>query len=578
MPLKLFTRIGVFSQNDIQVTSGTPNQARSESIIAVNPNDRNNIIAASKKFTDPDAYRFTIGIRVSFDGGDTWQDAKLPTLPEWGNMVDSGHLDASTGMTDPAIVFDDFGNAFMVCEPIKYVPNIQTNVTDIQTIGMFVSKSTDGGLHWSAPVPLHVNDLADDKSWIAADNNPASPHYGNIYVVWGAGSPLRFARSTDHGQSWKGVGNETTGSTLAARTFAPEISVGLDGTVHIVWCPNSDTPKDTIEYMRSVNGGESFEPQRPIVEEVIGLNGNLNKIGDEKFGKWPHFEGATFRVGTLATGCAFGFNPPNENEFSTLDKRVFYAPMNVRPRNFVVAWSDMREGVARIYYRTSSNAGASFDGPRRGQPLLGGQRTDPNQHHFHPQIVSTGNGVIGCAYYEYGPKSGQNLIDVKLSASFDKGATFPYTTTVTDRPWDPQKDAPHSHGDPAVTFIGEYFGLDAHDTGFDVLWTDTRTGVQELFYDRVQTERDETPEKFKGISLEILFGAIGGGEGIGFVNGHIIHIDPRGPVFELGQALIALDAARKISGPAGQVLTKSIYAAIGTIAKLAGQRGKGLTS
>jgi hypothetical protein len=76
--------------------------------------------------------------------------------------------------------------------------------------------------------------------------------------------------------------------------------------------------------------------------------------------------------------------------------------------------------------------------------------------------------------------------------------------------------------------------------------------------------------------LESLFGAIGGGEGIGFVNGHIIHIDPRGPVFELGQALIALDAARKITGPAGHVLTKSIYTAIASIAKLAGHRGKGM--
>jgi hypothetical protein len=391
--------------------------------------------------------------------------------------------------------------------------------------------------------------------------------------------PLRFARSTDHGQSWKGVGNETSGSLLAAFTYAPEISVGLDGTVHIVWCPNSDTPTDTIQYMRSVNGGETFETQRPIVEEVHGLNGkgNLDKIGTSSkgFSLWPHFPGATFRVITLATGCGFGFNPPNENEFSTLDKRVFYAPINVRPRNFVVAWSDMRDGVARIYYRTSSNAGASFDGPSNGQPLLGGQRADPNLHHFHPQIVSTGSGVIGCAYYEYGPKAGQNLIDVKLSASFDKGKTFPYTTTVTDRPWDPTIHAPRSHGDSAVTFIGEYFGLDAHDTGFDVLWTDTRTGVQELFYDRVETERDETPEKFKGISLEILLGAIGGGEGIGFVNGHIVHIEPRGPVFDLAQAMIALDAARKIGGAAGHVLTKSVYTAIGTIAKLAGQRAVG---
>lgn len=467
-------------------------------------------------------------------------------------------------MTDPAVVFDSFGNAFMVGEPIKYQPNGQ-----IDTVGMYVYKSTDGGLHWSAPTPLHVGDLSDDKSWIACDNNPTSPHYGNVYIAWGALSPLRFARSTDHGQSWKGIGNETPGSKLADPTFAPEISVGLDGTVHIVWYYDGEgsVAATTIEYMRSINGGETFEAQKPIVEGVHGLRGNLLEIGSPGQGMWPHFPGATFRVITLATGGAFGFDPLNNNPF--------LVPFYFGPRNFIVAWSDFREVAARIYYRTSSNAGASFDGPVNGQPLLGGQWGDHSLHHFHPQIVATGSGVIGCAYYEYGPKDGGNLIDVKLSASFDKGKTFPYTKIVTDRPWNPAIDVPFSHGDPQVTFIGEYFGLDADATGFDVLWTDTRTGVQELFYDRVETERDDTPDSVKGIFAQILFGAIQGGEGIGYVNGHIIHIPPRGPVFDLAQAMVALDAAGKISGPAGRALTKSVYAAIGTIAKAPVQRGRG---
>jgi hypothetical protein len=94
MPLKLFTQIGLFPQHDIQVTSGTPKQARSESIIAVNPLDRNNLIAASKKFSNPQTYRFTIGVRVSFDGGGSWQDATLPTLPDWPAMAGKGGEDA----------------------------------------------------------------------------------------------------------------------------------------------------------------------------------------------------------------------------------------------------------------------------------------------------------------------------------------------------------------------------------------------------------------------------------------------------------------------------------------------------
>jgi hypothetical protein len=556
---RLFRGIGLFPHDNIQVTSGTPKEARSESIIAVNPRDRNNLIAASKKFSNPDTYRFTIGVRVSFDGGGSWQDATLPTLPEWDEYAGDIIVERA-GMTDPAVVFDNVGNAFMVGEPIKYQPDGL-----IDTIGMFIYKSTDGGFHWSEPIPLHVGDKNDDKSWIACDNNPASPHYGNVYVAWGAEAPLRFARSIDHGANWIGIGREKPGSELASSIGESEISIGLDGTVHIVWHIQRGT---TIEYRRSTDGGETFENQKPIVTGIKSLKGHLPEIGSPGQTQWPHFPGATFRVITLATGCGFGFDP--------LDNNPFPVPFFFGPKNFIVAWSDFRDGAARIYYRTSSNAGASFDGPENGQPLLQRQ-VDPSLHHFHPQIVSTGSGVIGCAYYEYrfNSEEGPNLIDVKLSASFDKGKTFPYTTTVTDKPWDPKIDAPLSHGDQQVTFIGEYFGLDADDTGFDVLWTDTRTGVQELFFDRVETERDDTPEAFKGIFAQILFGVIQGGDGLGYVNGHIFRVPPRGPEHDLLQAMAALDAAGKISGPAGTALTKSVYTAIGTIAKAAGQRRRG---
>ena len=44
---------------DVQVTSSAPNQSRSESVVAVNPTNSQNMICASKKFIDPNAYHFT---------------------------------------------------------------------------------------------------------------------------------------------------------------------------------------------------------------------------------------------------------------------------------------------------------------------------------------------------------------------------------------------------------------------------------------------------------------------------------------------------------------------------------------
>lgn len=549
--LKLFTKDGLFPTQNIQVTSGTREQARSESIIAVNPQDRNNLIAASKKFSNPETYRFNVGIRVSYDSGENWQDATLPLLEAW-NERDGDIIIELPGMTDPAAAFDDFGNAFMVGEPIHYKDRFG-NVID--TIGMYIYKSTNGGLHWSEPFPLHVDDIEDDKSWIACDNSPQSRFYGNVYIVWGAeGSPLRFRRSTDHGASWKNFGTAAPEVKLADHASEPVVSIGLDGTVHIAWHIDGG---NTIEYMRSTNGGETFEAQKSIVAGIHSLRGNLTEIGDPQFGKWPHFPGATFRVLTLATSCAFGIDPRHNGIAASFS----------RPKNFVVAWSDFREGAARIYYRTSSNAGASFEGPLEGKPLLGSQQMDFSKHDFHPQIVCTGNGVIGCAFYRYSSET--RMIDVKLSASFDKGESFSYTTTVTDKPWDPSLDAPNSHGDKQVTFIGEYFGLGADNTDFDVLWTDTRTGVQELFFDRVKTEQFDPPASTQGIFAEILFGVIQGGGGGIFVNGHFTPIPPRGPEHDLVEAITALDAAGRISGSAGRALTKNVYAAIGAIAKSA---------
>ena len=149
-----------------------------------------------------------------------------------------------------------------------------------------------------------------------------------------------------------------------------------------------------------------------------------------------------------------------------------------------VAWADFREGVSRIYYALSTDGGASWTTGFSGQALLKGALPVGFQH-FHPQIIADRNGLIGCAFYEFGPKPKTPLIDVIMAQSLDDGVSFNHFT-VTDKPWDPAVDAPWSHGDSNVTFIGDYFGLDASPGRFYPLWTDTRTGIQELWTAIVQ--------------------------------------------------------------------------------------------
>ena len=72
-----------------------------------------------------------------------------------------------------------------------------------------------------------------------------------------------------------------------------------------------------------------------------------------------------------------------------------------------------------------------------------------------------------------------------LAISTDDGKTFSNRVTVTDIAWDPAQNAPWSHGNKDITFIGDYFGFDASRLGFFPLWTDTGTGIQEIFTARV---------------------------------------------------------------------------------------------
>ncbi len=411
---------------NVQVTYDTsPNNARSESSVAINPNNPDQIVAASKKFADIQTYDFTLATEYSTDGGKTWHASPELTLPK-----------GATVMTDPTLAWDDSNNVFLV-GLTGYDPPTW------DTIGIVIYKSSDGGNTWSAPNPIH-NSTADDKQWVAGDSNPSSPFRGNVYTVWD-NDAIAFARTTDHGATWTGTSGAAAGAPIASgETLYPEITVSDTGTVYVV---STDTVS-LVAMMVSTDGGGSFHPAANPATGITTLEDALPAVDG-----WAELPGATFRVISDPTVAAYG---------DTL----------------LVAWSDYREGAARIYYVRSVDAGNTWSTPS-------GQRLDtatvPSDfHHIMPQMVVDQLGVFGCVYYEFGPKPTKMLIDVVLSLSFDKGETFG-RSVLTTQPWDPTVDAPWAHGDSRVTFIGDYMGLDASAQGFQPVWTDTRTGIQELF-------------------------------------------------------------------------------------------------
>jgi hypothetical protein len=416
----------------------SPSNDRSESSLAVNPLDPYNMVGASKRFTIPSIYAFSLAAYATFDGGQSWIEAPALSLPAgWA------------GTSDPAVAWDNAGNAYLLALPF----NPGTTATDYvgPIVGIAVYKSGDGGRTWGPPSLIHAS-VGDDKQWAAGDGSSSSPYYGNVYAAWDDGSTLRFARTTDHGATWRGVGAASAGSQVSGVTdsFAPDLSVARDGTIYIAWRAGT-----SIKFVKSTDGGDSF------TASAIAANG----ITPIPF-KLP---GGIFRTFTLPTGCTGSGS------------------------NVVVAWADYRDGVSRIYYRRSTNAGGSWQGSASGTALLTGAATSAADHHeFHPQLASMPAGEIGCTFYEFGPTGGgefpPNRIHVILAVSTNNGNTFPARVTVTDTPWDPAIDAPLAHGDPNTTFIGDYFGFDASRLGFFPFWTDTRDSVQEIYFSRLALE------------------------------------------------------------------------------------------
>jgi hypothetical protein len=443
---------------NIQVShSASALNARSESSVAANPRNPLLMVGASKRFTDPTHYGFTLAAYFSSDGGQTWQEA-----PSLQLLTDPDPKKTWAGISDPVVAWDDTGNVYLVALPFP------SDASPYFTLGIAVYRSTDNGATWSPPNFIHPhaagsND-ADDKQAVAGDAYASSPHVGNVYAAWDTGQTLSFARTTDHGATWHGVGSGPVGSgfeRVVHDSFAPEIAIAQDGAVYIVWSAGTE-----VKLVKSTDGGVTFSAPKVIVNGLTPLDSPPLPATHG----WAQLPGGHFRVATFPMVCT--------GQGSEL----------------VVAWADYRGGVARIYYRRSADAGATWLGPEAGEPLLSGAVASPgNQHDFNPQLVAMADGSFGCAFYEFGvkasPPSSIPVIDVVLVATTGPGTPFSRRTTVTDQPWNPTLDAPLSHGDPGVTFIGDYFGLGASSLGFCPFWTDTRTGIQEIFTARVAQYR-----------------------------------------------------------------------------------------
>ncbi|WP_026211311.1 T9SS type A sorting domain-containing protein [Lewinella cohaerens] len=116
-----------------------------EPYLAIDPNDAQHLVVAWMGWIDI-FNQFKIKTKTSFDGGQTW--TSVTELP---------HTVSNYSSADPCIAFNANGDAF-----ISYIDF--TGTTPPVTGGVYLCKSTDGGISWGAPKEV-INTDYDGNKW-----------------------------------------------------------------------------------------------------------------------------------------------------------------------------------------------------------------------------------------------------------------------------------------------------------------------------------------------------------------------------------------------------------------------------
>lgn len=502
---------------DIDISCDDPIAPDNELAIVANPENPDHLVAGSNDYQlyflgQTAVVRIPVGSFVSEDGGETWYDSQVPL----GN--------SSLGTGDPAPVFNaKFDTVHMaslgfVCgqgSPICTRGNIQ------------IANSTDGGYTWQKPVTVAkgvgsdvaAQQLFNDKEWLTADNNPESPFYGRLYMVWVTfriekgvydESPVMFSYSDDAGETWS-TPKEISGSNEDFCTFQddqndvdsgregqfecdqdqfayPAVGPGGELYVHFhneqnqqAW-EAGEMYESQIMVVKSTDGGETWSD--PV--HVVQMEDSYTSPGD-----YP----LNVSGRTTLTGHQFRVNSAG-NIAAGADGNVY------------IVFADNAAGVTdsenpvtdtNVYLAYSVDGGLNWFGGDDGTNTDLGSRIvvdgSPESDQWFPWADVDSDGNLHVLYMD--GRTDRVLYDVSISSGSAPFGSFS-KQVVSQEPSDPNHSlffqaGPRAEGcEQCATFIGDYNGL-AVDTNGRVhgVWTDMRRifepaglTVEDAFYAR----------------------------------------------------------------------------------------------
>jgi len=188
------------------------------------------------------------GFYRSTDGGTTWSAGFLPGLVRADTAAPGPYESAG----DPAVVTGPKGTF--------WYSNIAFDRTDAAN-SVAVSRSADGGKTWSTHYVVQTpanqgTAIFNDKEWIAAD--PSDPAGKTAYVTWtlfkGRSSAIVISKTTDGGVTWSAPNRV---SDVFTNDQGSTVVVSKTGTVHVTF-ETFHGSTDAVAFAVSTDGGATF--------------------------------------------------------------------------------------------------------------------------------------------------------------------------------------------------------------------------------------------------------------------------------------------------------------------------------
>jgi hypothetical protein len=329
-----------------------------EPVVAVNPVNPRNLVAAWIQ-----GLFQNIVAAVSFDGGRTWQPVPLPFTTCSGGPF--------PGAGDPWLSFAPNGDLHAVA--------LVANTLASRVLG--AAKSTDGGLHWSAPVLISDSTQpVPDHPSLTAD--PTDSRF--VYAIWdtdagGGRGPSGFSRTTDGGLNWEAPRTLVQQASHSAIQFS-QVLVLPDGTLVDLYEQRYSTQtkkpwtQTTLQLVRSTDRGQTWSaPQLAVtMTPLYGPDGSALVMDPE-------------------TGQTVG-NPTNPS--FAVDKRN---------GNLYAVWEDGRFSNFQyndVGFSMSADGGFTWSTPIRvNQTPL--NIAALNRQSFFPVIAVADDGTIGVTHYDF---------------------------------------------------------------------------------------------------------------------------------------------------------------------------------